>query len=105
MPQSVGRFYPRCRGRRRRRSPASRRCRQIILEWRTTVIRNTKVQMLAVLAVGALLGYLAASGRFISPQVEASGVSLPAIAAPIDPGCCDVNKGNLLAMAQADGKQ
>ena len=53
--------------------------------------------MLAVLAAGALLGYLAASGRFSSPQAEASGVTPP----PVDcPGCCDVSKGNLLAMAQ-----
>jgi hypothetical protein len=33
------------------------------LERRSAMLRNTRVQMAAVLAVGALLGWLAAAGR------------------------------------------
>ena len=56
-------------------TPVSHRRWQISLEWRTTVIRNTKFQMLAVLAAGALIGYFAAAGRVGAPQVEASGAA------------------------------
>jgi arylsulfatase len=72
------------------------------------MLRNTKVQMAAVLAAGALLGYLAASGRLnplsragaTGPTVQA-GVVKPAEPDSGDkPACCEkVNKGQLLALA------
>ena len=73
------------------------------------MIRNTRVQMLAVLAAGVLLGYLAASGSFGSRPAEASPTVPPitekSSAAPADKaGCCDVNKGDLVALAQKVGQ-
>jgi arylsulfatase len=71
------------------------------------MLRNTKVQMAAVLAVGALLGYLAASGR-LNPFARAEAAQLTAEASAksaeagngAQPGCCDeLDKGRLLALA------
>ena len=63
------------------------------------MIRNSKVQALAFVAFGALLGYLAASGRFSSTQAEAAPTTPSASEKPSTekPGCCDVSKGDLLA--------
>src|SRR5262245_32686795 len=44
----------------------------VSLVWRIFMIRNTRVQMAAVLAVGVLLGYLAASGSLSPRRAEAS---------------------------------
>src|SRR5262245_60142059 len=68
------------------------------------MIRNARVQMVAVLAAGLLLGYVAASGgfsRFTQPTADASiQPSKPAIDAK--PPCCEgPNRGPLLA--RADG--
>jgi arylsulfatase len=66
------------------------------------MLRNTKVQMTAVLAVGALCGYLAASGRlnlFSQPPAEAAGEK-PAVTGGDKAVCCEgVNKEQLLALA------
>jgi arylsulfatase A-like enzyme len=65
------------------------------------MIRNTRVQMAAVLAAGVLLGYLAASGQFGLWQAEAAPTTPSAVEKPIvQSGCCDVNKGDMLALAQ-----
>src|SRR5690242_11489579 len=86
--------------------------------------RNTKIQMAAVLAVGTVLGYLAASGRpghYSRADVAPSTVGAAGVK-PAEPGggakaaCCeDVTKGQLLALAdpkaeasaqgQANGKK
>ena len=42
----------------------------------TTMLRNTRVQMAAVLAAGALLGYLAASAR-LNPFQRADAADPP----------------------------
>src|SRR5262245_3468124 len=74
---------------------------------RSAMLRNRRVQMAAVLAVGALLGYLAASGRVnplswagaIPPAAQPGGVK-PAEPGSDKPACCEeVNKGQLLALA------
>src|SRR5262245_37531339 len=76
------------------------------------MLRSAKVQMVAVLAAGALLGYAAASGR-LSPFLPAGAAPPPdgkTTAGPSEPGkgepdtCCDaLNKGQLLAKADAKG--
>jgi arylsulfatase len=71
------------------------------------MLRNTRVQLAAVLAAGALFGYLAGSGRLnpfsradaASPAPEGAGVQ------PAEGGaraaCCEgMNKGALLALAE-----
>src|SRR6266567_7904187 len=71
-----------------------------------SMLRNTRVQMAAVLAGGALLGYLAASGR-LNPFSKADAAPLPeSPSARSESGsapsaaCCDqLNKGQLLALA------
>jgi hypothetical protein len=72
------------------------------------MLRNTSVQMAAVLAAGALLGYLAASGSVnplsragaTSPAAQAGGVKPAEPSAGAKAACCDeVNKGQLLALA------
>jgi arylsulfatase A-like enzyme len=72
------------------------------------MFRNSRVQMAAILAVGALLGYVAASGRLnpfsradARPPAEQAGNVSPADSDGADqPGCCDaLNKGQLLARA------
>jgi hypothetical protein len=45
-------------------------------DWRSTMLRNTRVQMAAVLAAGALLGYLAASAR-LNPFQRADAADPP----------------------------
>ena len=73
------------------------------------MLRNTKVQMAAVLAVGALVGYLAASGK-LNPFSRADAAQLIPKADSVKPpeaskcdtaSCCSENmkKGELLAMA------
>ena len=66
------------------------------------MLRNTRVQIAAVLAVGALLGCLATSGR-LSPFPRAcAGQSLAQAESGscANPACRDeVNKGLLLAQA------
>jgi arylsulfatase A-like enzyme len=67
------------------------------------MFRNTRVQVLTVLAAGAVLGYLAGSGRFGSRQAEASPATPPAADKS---ACCDaVIKGDLLALAQKSAPQ
>src|SRR5690349_7106055 len=72
------------------------------------MFRNARVQMAAILAVGALLGYVAASGSLNPFSRAAAGPQAPqaSFAKPADPdggdkpACCDaVNKGQLLARA------
>src|SRR5262245_13654819 len=72
------------------------------LDWRSTVLRNSKVQMAAVLAVGILLGYLAASGR-LNPFQRADAAELTGRSdSGAGPACCaEVNKGQLLALADS----
>src|SRR6516165_8682950 len=72
------------------------------------MFRNTRVQMVAFLAAGALLGYLAAAGRLnpfqraeAAPPNAAAGSTKPAASSSdATPACCEeVNKGQLLALA------
>ncbi|MDB5340236.1 MAG: sulfatase, partial [Planctomycetaceae bacterium] len=72
------------------------------------MMRNSKLQLLAVLAVGASLGYLAAASRESPLQAAAApktvGVLEKSNAAANDravskPACCDVSKGEQLALA------
>src|SRR5262245_33992120 len=77
------------------------------------MLRNTKVRMAAVLAVGTLLGYLAASGKLnpFSWANAAPSSAEQASARPAEsgggenPACCEgVSKGELLALAGPKGK-
>src|SRR5262245_58873167 len=63
------------------------------------MIRHHRLQMLAVLAVGALGGWLAASGRV--PLLSRSDAASPTQAAsPTPAACCDgADRGVLLAQA------
>ena len=72
------------------------------------MFRNTRVQMAAFLAVGALLGYLAASGGPKPSSTAEAGqlptqgqsVKLTESNSGVKPACCeDVSKGQLLALA------
>src|SRR6516225_1892713 len=72
------------------------------------MFRNTRVQMAAILAVGALLGYVAASGNLNpfsradanSPGAQAKGVKPTDPNSGDKPACCeDVTKAQLLARA------
>src|SRR5262245_28618324 len=68
------------------------------------MLRNTRVQMAAILAIGALLGYLVASGR-LNPFQGAEAAppataDTPAAPAQSGPGCCEgACKGEVLALA------
>jgi arylsulfatase len=65
------------------------------------MLRNTKLQLLAVLGLGALLGYAAASGSF-NPFQRAGASPQPAEpGGGADPTCCSegVSKGQLVALA------
>src|SRR5262245_2316056 len=77
------------------------------------MFRNTRVQMAAILAVGALLGYLAASGNLNpfsradanSPTAQAKGVKPADPDSEDKPDCCkDVTKARLLARADEKPK-
>jgi arylsulfatase len=77
------------------------------------MLRNTRVQMAAVLAVGALLGYLAASGRLnpLSRAGATAPTAQPAAVKPAEsdsgdcPACCEkVNRGQLLARADENAQ-
>jgi arylsulfatase A-like enzyme len=77
------------------------------------MFRNMRLQMAAVLAVGVLLGYLAASGRVNPFQKADAGQtrSAPGVRAAesgeeTPAACCseDVNKGQLLARADPKAK-
>lgn len=67
------------------------------------MVGNTRVQMAAVLAVGALFGYLAASGGRtpLSPLFAERAAEKPdESASATKPACCDeVDRGQLLALA------
>jgi arylsulfatase len=76
------------------------------------MLKNTRVQMIAVLAIGGLLGYLAASGKlnpFLTATAAPEGTS--AVDKTGGPAACcseGMSKDQLLAKAdgkQADGKQ
>src|SRR5262245_14126545 len=75
------------------------------------MLRNTRIQMAAVLAAGALLGYLAASGK-LNPfsRADAAPSSERSTTTRTDSGsasaaCCDqLNKGQLLALADPKPK-
>jgi arylsulfatase A-like enzyme len=87
------------------------------------MLRNTRLQMTAILAVGALLGYLAASGKVnpfqraaaAPPSTEAGSAKAAESSSGANLACCEgVNKGQLVALAdpqvkapvrQAGGKQ
>src|SRR5262245_343759 len=63
------------------------------------MFRNTRAQTVAVLAIGALLGYLAASGRLNPFQWARAAPPAPA-AAEGQADCCDgAGKAGLLAGA------
>jgi arylsulfatase A-like enzyme len=89
------------------------------------VLKNTRLQMIAVLAVGGLLGYAAASGKLDpsrralagSPEKQAA-VRTASAAKAVTSACCSENltRGQMVAMAdpkvtaaveklQADGKK
>jgi arylsulfatase len=78
------------------------------------MLRNTRVQLVAVLAAGALLGYLAASGS-LNPFSRADANSPESKAVAVKPAdsdsvgklaCCeDVNKSQLVAMADPKVKE
>jgi len=78
------------------------------------MLKNTRVQMIAVLAIGGLLGYAAASGRLnpferadAAEQAKAKPSSLTPreIVSEPKPACCDdVTKGQLLALADPKPK-
>src|SRR5262249_43312629 len=63
-------------------------------EWRVVVLRNTKIQMAAILAAGILLGFLAALGG-LSAFARAGADPLPPGAKAGRPA----GRQNLLAMA------
>src|SRR5208282_891794 len=72
------------------------------------MLRNTRAQMAAILAAGALLGYLAASGELKSlarsfatvPAAQADKAKTGGPENGDQPACCQVgNKGHLLALA------
>jgi hypothetical protein len=77
--------------------------------------RSTKVQMIAVLAIGSLLGYVAASGNLRLNGAAALAEGQTAAAQPADTkpapgdgaGCCadGADKARLLAMADPKVKQ
>src|SRR5689334_5572744 len=82
------------------------------LDWRSTMFRSARVQMPAVLAVGALLGYAAASGK-LKPFGTADAGQLPAATSAKLPGpdsrdkpacCARVSKDELLALADRKEK-
>src|SRR6516162_573331 len=81
------------------------------LDWRNPMFRNARVQMAAVLAVGVLLGYVAASGRF--NPFQRAGAADPSDGSAQagdgdkpDCGCSDgLSRGQLLAKAdEKEGK-
>src|SRR5262245_15658675 len=74
---------------------------------------RTRLQMMAMLAVGALLGYLSASGQ-LNPFTKTNASVKPTESGTEEKASCcnDVNKGQLLALAdtkaaaaQNDGKK
>src|SRR4051794_4220954 len=66
------------------------------------MLGNKRLQMLAVLATGILLGHLAASGRFTPFQRAEAAPQSAAVAAPTAAPCCDgAERGLLLAKADA----
>jgi hypothetical protein len=78
------------------------------------MLRNRSFQMAAVLAAGALLGYVAASGSVnplsragaTSPAAQAGGVKPAEPSTGAKAACCDeLNKGQLLALANVQGAE
>src|SRR6516165_1229026 len=72
------------------------------------MLRNTKVQMAAILAVGALLGYVAASG-WLNPFSSASAGPTPGEGAAVKPagpgGGGDPKEKTTFSGAQQNGKK
>jgi arylsulfatase A-like enzyme len=73
------------------------------------MLRNPRVQMIAVLAVGALLGYVAASGKVNYFSTADGGQSTAAVEPAASTGslqaeCCAEMPANDLALAQASSK-
>jgi len=66
------------------------------------VRKQTKWQALALVALGAVLGYAAASGKLLAPWKAdaAPTITDPAGGKPSPPACCaeGVNRGELLAL-------
>jgi arylsulfatase len=61
------------------------------------MIRNARLQLIAMLAIGGIAGWLAGSGR-LQPSSQAQAVSQPSAAATSQPSCCDgVDRATLLA--------
>jgi hypothetical protein len=65
--------------------------------------RNTRLQTVAVLAIGLLGGYLAAAGRFPSPpRAEAAPPQTPAVTPVTTANCCEgADRGLTLTTAAA----
>jgi arylsulfatase A-like enzyme len=67
-------------------------------------MKRTKLQFFAVFGLGALLGFVAATGpsrvfSWFQGQPTAQAADTNGVGAKEQPGCCDVNKAQLLAMA------
>src|SRR5581483_4830739 len=73
-------------------------------------MKRAKVQLLAVLGLGALLGYVAAAGPsrlggWFQPAASGRGAETDTPQGKEQPGCCDgLGKGELLAMADPNVK-
>src|SRR5262249_28789354 len=75
--------------------------RVLVVHKENLMLRSTRLQMVAVLAAGALLGYAAASGS-LNPFPRAGASPQPAEpGGSADAGCCaeGVSKGQLVALA------
>src|SRR5262249_2134103 len=79
---------------------------------RVSMLKNTRVQMIAVLAIGGLLGYAAASGRFDAFR-KANAEPPPTVSqkagssSPEAPICCreGTTKAELVALADPNVKE
>src|SRR5262245_46371436 len=66
------------------------------------MVRNTRLQVVAVLAIGLLGGYLAASGRIqLPPRAQAEPAAQQATSVRLPPCCEGTGRGQLLATADA----
>src|SRR5438128_7465445 len=74
---------------------------------RNAVFRSTKLQMMGVLAIGALVGYLAAAmgPNWAHASPERNGARKLAAPAQRPLACSDrLNRGNMLALAGAHNR-